>query len=124
MAPEQFEADKNYLAAREIAEGFLKKGLLTADEFDKAVVGVEPVEKLHTVVFRGEPFAFEIFVLLCIAKVIDQHNVVEIIGIQAAHHTTADEARGSCNCYHLCFILESDCKFKNFWGNGELRDEV
>ena len=35
MAPEQFEADKNYLAAREIAEGFLKKGLLTAEEFDK-----------------------------------------------------------------------------------------
>ena len=29
MTPEQFEADKNYLAAREIAEGFLKKGLLT-----------------------------------------------------------------------------------------------
>ena len=35
MTPEQFEADKNYLAAREIAEGFLKKGLLTPDEFDK-----------------------------------------------------------------------------------------
>ena len=25
MAPEQFEAEKNYLAAREIAEGFLEK---------------------------------------------------------------------------------------------------
>ena len=25
MAPEQFEAEKNYLAAREIAEGFLKE---------------------------------------------------------------------------------------------------
>ena len=35
MTPEQFEAEKKYLAAREIAEGFLKKGLLTADEFDK-----------------------------------------------------------------------------------------
>ena len=35
MTQEQFEADKNYLAAREIADGFLKKGLLTADEFDK-----------------------------------------------------------------------------------------
>lgn len=35
MAPEQFEADKNYLAAREIAEGFLKEGILTADEFNK-----------------------------------------------------------------------------------------
>ena len=35
MAPEQFEAEKNYLAAREIAEGFLKRGLLTIDEFDK-----------------------------------------------------------------------------------------
>ena len=35
MAPEQFEADKNYLAAREIAEGFLNQGLLTAEEFDK-----------------------------------------------------------------------------------------
>ena len=35
MAPEQFEAEKNYLAAREIAEGFLKKGLLTEEEFTK-----------------------------------------------------------------------------------------
>ena len=35
MAPEQFEAEKNYLAAREIAEDFLKKGLLTNDEFTK-----------------------------------------------------------------------------------------
>ena len=35
MTPEQFEADINYLAAREIAEGFLKKGLLTDDEFTK-----------------------------------------------------------------------------------------
>jgi hypothetical protein len=38
MTPEQFEADKNYLAAREIAEGFLKKGLLTPDEFDNTRV--------------------------------------------------------------------------------------
>ena len=35
MAPEQFEAEKNYLAASEIAEGFLKKGLLTEEEFTK-----------------------------------------------------------------------------------------
>lgn len=35
MTPEQFEAEKNYLAAREIADGFLKKGLLTVDEFNK-----------------------------------------------------------------------------------------
>ena len=35
MSQEQFEAEKNYLAAREIAEGFLKKGLLTDDEFNK-----------------------------------------------------------------------------------------
>lgn len=35
MMPERFEAEKNYLAAREIAEGFLNKGLLTVDEFNK-----------------------------------------------------------------------------------------
>ena len=35
MTSERFEDEKNYLAAREIAEGFLNKGLLTVDEFNK-----------------------------------------------------------------------------------------
>lgn len=35
VAPERFEAEKNYPAAREIAEGFLKKDLLTEEEFTK-----------------------------------------------------------------------------------------
>ena len=71
------------------------------DEFHKAVVGVEPIEELHTVHLGGEAFAFEILVFLAVAEVIDKHNVVEIVGVEAAHHTTADEARGSRNYYHL-----------------------
>lgn len=35
MTPVQFEAEKNYLAARLIAEQFLKQALLKPDEFAK-----------------------------------------------------------------------------------------
>ena len=35
MTPAQFEAEKNYLAARLIAEQFLKQSLLKPDEFTK-----------------------------------------------------------------------------------------
>ena len=33
MTPEQFEAEKNYQAAIEIADGFRKRGLLTEEEY-------------------------------------------------------------------------------------------
>ena len=33
MTPKQFESEMNYLAARHIAECFLKQGLLTKPEF-------------------------------------------------------------------------------------------
>ncbi len=33
MTPEKFEVEKNYQAARQIAENFRKQGLLTKEEF-------------------------------------------------------------------------------------------
>ncbi len=33
MTPAQFESEKNYQAARQIAENFRKQGLLTEEEF-------------------------------------------------------------------------------------------
>ena len=33
MTPEQFEAEKNYQAARQIIEGFRQQSLLTEEEF-------------------------------------------------------------------------------------------
>ena len=66
--------------------------------------------------------------LFRIAEIVNNHNIVEIIGVQAAHHTTTDEARGSRNYYHFLRVLISDghhrpsvCKFTNFIENGELK---